>query len=158
MSQSPLFTQKSCHQTDIRVLRSGVLLLCIASLGLAACDHAKTPPTVQAPPEVTLAVSTVVEDKPQTLSGAAEAAVDDGPAIASERILNLTYAPSPQDGAVPAGQGQVLGEQNLLPDMFGQQKKAGNISVSGGLLTDPEKDEYMDSVNGAEVSLKVRTR
>jgi hypothetical protein len=134
------------------------VLLCIAALGLAACDDAKAPPALQAPPGVSVAVSTVVEGKPQTQSPADETAVVEEPVTASERLLNLTYAPSPQGGAVPGGQGQVVDEQNLLPDMFDQQKKARKLSISGGLLTDPEKDEYMDSVNGAEVSLKVRTR
>lgn len=157
MSQPPILTQQWCHQTDIRVRRSGVLLLCIACLGLAACDHAKNPPAVQAPPGVSVAVSTVVKDKPQTQPRTDEAAVEEPP-TASERILNLAYTPSPEDEVVPGDHQQLVDEKNMLPELFDQQKKARKLSVSGGLLTDPEKDEYLDSVNGAEVSLKVRTR
>jgi hypothetical protein len=42
--------------------------------------------------------------------------------------------------------------------MFGQEKKTGKVAVSGGLLTDPHEEELLDSVNGAEVSLSVKTR
>lgn len=150
--QFQLAMNNLCHALGTHACRPGFLLLCIAVPGLAACDHA-----VETPPEVSVAPNTVVAGKPQTHLRADEAALVEEQATASERILDLAYAPSPDDGPGPAGQGQVVDEKSLLPNMFDQQKKASKLSVSGGLLTDPEKEEYMDSVNGAEIGLKVRT-
>lgn len=155
--QLQLATKNLCHALGTHVCRPGFLLLCIAVPGLTACDQAKIPSAGETPPEVSVAPNTVVAGKPQTHLRADEAVLVEEEATASERILDLAYAPSPDDGPGPAGQGQVVDEKSLLPNMFDQQKKASKLSVSGGLLTDPEKEEYMDSVNGAEIGLKLRT-
>ncbi len=50
--------------------------------------------------------------------------------------------------------GNGFGEKNALPDMFGE-KQEGTI-VGGGILRDAENEDYVDSIQGAEVNVEFK--
>lgn len=49
-------------------------------------------------------------------------------------------------------------EQTRLPPLLNQGKDSGPISVRGKLLTDPERGDLIQAVEGAQLSLEMKTR
>jgi hypothetical protein len=154
----------------------GALALVLA--GVCACDapeqHLPSSPEA-APAQITAAPQPAPEPERETAIGlapepAAEpvatrvtssdealapVAADAQPAVDTV-ILNLDYRPS--EAERQSYQQQEEGSKALLPDMFGAGKQQRKVSLSGGILRDPENEELLDSVNGAELSLEVKTR
>ena len=149
-----------CHGGQIRVV-AGVLLTSLL-LGVVACDSREKPleqesSSAAVPVDEEVNTRTAILAEPPTPK-AKKIVPAPEPTASSESPLNLDYQPSAEDGQSYGNKDETAYQKDLLPDMFGQQKKAGKVSVSGGILTDPDKDELLDSVNGAEVSLSVKTR
>ena len=55
--------------------------------------------------------------------------------------------------AAPAEQYQ----ESVLPEMFGHEKEKSKLSVSGSLLREEGVDDFANSVNGAVVSIELKT-
>ncbi len=47
-------------------------------------------------------------------------------------------------------------EQKILPDFFNPEEQEQNTVISGKLLNDPSNPDYVDSIEGAEVSVKMK--
>lgn len=120
----------------------------------------------------------VVEDIPERGGEAALAPVSEQAVSASEvpdvpeikekpaRPLKLTLEHDPSEAA---GSDQTLGDaqkfrKKVLPEFFDEKKGDRALSVSGALLHRPdyemtaEEEGFVDSVQGAEVTLTVKTR
>ena len=82
----------------------------------------------------------------------------DRPAVDSPR-QPLDLSLHPESAADPALQGD-FSEHKKLPDFFEKdkkEKKQQKVSVSGKPLRDATNPDYVDSVQGAEVSIEVKT-
>ena len=49
-----------------------------------------------------------------------------------------------------------ISETNSSPNMFNLEKKEDNISFGGNVIRDEENLEYVDSIEGAEVSIEMK--
>lgn len=75
-----------------------------------------------------------------------------------KKKLNLTLS----DDVVPGVEGTVshseaaidVENNNKLPNMFGKQEKG--TTYGGGLLRDEENEDYVDSIQGAEVNIEIK--
>ena len=96
-----------------------------------------------------------LQEKPptaeQTPTGE-QAGIDPEPSPAEQKPLDL---------ALPSGTGGELSaqdfEQQKLPDLFENEKKESTVSVGGGVIRDSEQEDLIESLRGAEVSIKVKT-
>lgn len=77
-----------------------------------------------------------------------------------KKKLNLTL---PEDVMAPSISGSAvsidvaensLNEKNTLPNMFGGKQEG--TTVGGGILRDSENEDYVDSIQGAEVSVEFK--
>ena len=77
------------------------------------------------------------------------------PSAAPAKIehLNLDL---PDNKTPPAEASADLSKPDTLPDLFDQEKKADKVSVDGNILRDEENQDYVNSLEGAEVSVKVK--
>jgi hypothetical protein len=48
--------------------------------------------------------------------------------------------------------------KSTLPNLFDTQQKAENVSFSGKLINDPENPDYLQSLEGVEFSIEIKTR
>jgi hypothetical protein len=149
-----------CYCGQRRV--TAAALLASLLLGVVACDTSEKPLESEVAfkaeaeaVDVNTRTATIAE--PQTPK-AKKTVLAPEPVASREQPLNLDYKPSAGDGQSYGNRGETAYQKDLLPELFGQDKKAGKVAVSGGLLTDPYEEELLDSVNGAEVSLSVKTR
>jgi hypothetical protein len=49
-----------------------------------------------------------------------------------------------------------LPQDALLPDLFSEKKETKDISLGGKLINDESNDDYVDSIEGAEVSVEIK--
>jgi len=45
---------------------------------------------------------------------------------------------------------------HLLPNLFQEKEKKKNVKIGGKLLHDESSDDYVDSIEGAEVSVEIK--
>ena len=69
-----------------------------------------------------------------------------------KKKLNLSIPESDLNGAVANDAGE---EAKVLPDMF--VKREQGTKVSGDVLRDQENEDYLDSVQGAQVKIEMKT-
>ncbi len=67
-----------------------------------------------------------------------------------KKPLNLAM---PDQEGVVAEDGVVIAENNKLPNMF-HDSKAEGTKVGGGIIRDEENENYVDSIQGAEVNVE----
>ncbi|WP_226648605.1 hypothetical protein [Microbulbifer variabilis] len=59
---------------------------------------------------------------------------------------------------VSSGEKYDFSRKNTLPNLFEKQHKDENVSFSGKLINDPENPDYLESLDGAEFSIEIKTR
>jgi hypothetical protein len=119
-----------------RYPKSGLFILVVAT-GLIGCSDSATP---KAATEPRLSAPTVVP-----------AANTQGQAV-SVKDLDLTLPP-------PSAEQQILGdfsEHHKLPNLFSEEKKEQNMTVGAKVLNDVNNPDYVDSLDGAEVSVDLK--
>ena len=135
----------------------------LLTLSLAACDS-KT--SVDSADVVEPAV-TVVETVDASSDSTSEMAMQESKVIKEKpkKKLNLTLS---DDVIATSGDGSIntidvaesnfdehnFDEHNTLPDMF--DAKQEGTTVGGGILRDAENEDYVDSIQGAEVSVEFK--
>jgi len=62
----------------------------------------------------------------------------------------------PTNKMPPTDAGADLSKPDALPNLFDQKKNEGKVSVGGNVLRDEENLDYVNSVEGAEVSVEVK--
>ncbi len=90
--------------------------------------------------------------------GACDAArTGDEPAPAAEPTaplnLDLSRDHMPVDDEVV----EVGEEDNLLPDLVGNEAESGTVKLSGSVITNKEAPTLREKIDGAEVKLEVKT-
>ncbi len=68
--------------------------------------------------------------------------------------LNLSLNSAPSRESVP---GEDFSKKNTLPNLFDKEEKEKKLSVSGKPLRDAANPDYVDSVQGAELSVEIKT-
>jgi len=115
----------------------------LLTLSLSACDS-KTPierVDVVAPVTTVEQVSKVVKEKPK-------------------KKLNLTLSDDVMAISKSGSTSTIdvaeinLDEHNMLPNMFGDKREG--TTVGGGILRDAENEDYVDSIQGAEVNVEFK--
>lgn len=112
-------------------------------IGLSACSE----PNGNAP----TAKPTPVEKTPATAINTTVSS----PKQPTQQPMNLTLPD--QQGTLPAAN-EHYSSKNTLPNLFNAQPKDRNLSLSGKLLQDETSPDYVDSINGAEISIEVKTK
>lgn len=74
---------------------------------------------------------------------------------APAKIKNLNLE-LPDNKTPPSDVNGDLSKPDALPDLFDQEKKQDKVSVGGNVLRDEENLDYVNSVEGAEVSVEVK--
>ena len=65
--------------------------------------------------------------------------------------LNLSI-----DGRKMSTENKDFSAKKILPDLFNQKKKEKNTVIRGKLLNNPSNPDYIDSVEGAVVSIEIK--
>ncbi|GLQ31752.1 hypothetical protein [Litoribrevibacter albus] len=73
--------------------------------------------------------------------------------VAPKRTIDLTL---PEDW--DAGNETLIDvpENKVLPDLFTEKEKTKRVSLDGKVLKDEKNEDYIDSIEGAEVSVEVK--
>lgn len=74
---------------------------------------------------------------------------------APTKIENLDLE-LPTNKVPPTNVDADLSKPDALPGLFDQKKKEDKVSVGGNVLRDEENLDYLNSVEGAEVSVEVK--
>ena len=137
------------------------LLLAGTALAITAC-HRSEPGAVAAESNgaaEAAAVQAVAPPAPAAAPATVGAASTPAPTQTPEpppRELTLSLESHPADAA--AAPEALNPERGQLPDLFAGDKPTSKVAVAGSLLTDPEEKRVLESVNGAELSIEVKTR
>lgn len=122
----------------MRVCRASTLM---AALLLVSCgDTSENRPSPKTEPEVEAPIPPEVELSPSE----------------PRPPLDLRLAP---DSVTEAGESFEFERGTSLPNLFnkGEQNDKTRMSVGAKMLTDPASKNYVESVNGAEVSIEIQT-
>ncbi len=140
------------------------MLLGVVALAIGACQRpgqtSETPTTQTTAPQTTApsAAAAPAPEKAAPQAAAASTAPERPAATAPRRQLVLSMGGDPADAAAPASEGALDPQQRHLPDLFAADKPESKVGMSGALLTKPGEERLLDSVNGAEVSIEIKTR
>ena len=55
-----------------------------------------------------------------------------------------------------SGEGEDFSRQEILPNLFDREEKEKKVLINGKLLNDPEVSDYIDSIDGAEISVEIK--
>ncbi|MCG8672855.1 MAG: hypothetical protein MI867_25885 [Pseudomonadales bacterium] len=138
-------------------LNTLIILLFVAFV--SGCDQAKEPASDKAPAKV----EAVKGDSSQSENTASAKAPEVAQKVAEEakekeekpkKPLNLAIPDTDVSAAAANDQGEA-GEKRVLPNMFGKSEQG--TKVGGGIIRDAENQDYVDSIEGAEVSVEFTT-
>ena len=141
------------------------LLLTLACGLLAACDDSPKPPAPAPKPSVMPPASQpqqeVSKPKAATRPAPAKAPATSKPAAPAEPLPPVKIDLSLPDELVqqlePGEPLEASAEQPLLPEMFGEKPtEPGPYELNGRLITNDKSTDYWDSVEGAELQIKIR--
>jgi len=136
------------------------MLLGVTGLAISACQRPEQ--TSETPTKQTTAPSAAAAapapEKAASQAAAASTAPERPAATAPRRQLVLSVGGDPAAAAASAGEGALDPQQRHLPDLFAADKPESKVGMSGALLTKPGEERLLDSVNGAEVSIEIKTR
>ena len=142
------------------------MLLGVTGLAISACQRpeqtSETPTKQTTAPQTTApsaaAAAAPAPEKAASQAAAASTAPERPAATAPRRQLVLSVGGDPAAAAASAGEGALDPQQRHLPDLFAADKPESKVGMSGALLTKPGEERLLDSVNGAEVSIEIKTR
>ena len=100
---------------------------------------------------VLLGVTSLCACTPEADAGAP--AIDAAPANATPLDLSRNHLPGGDPGTV-----ELADERELLPDLFTEDGEERRVSISGNVITDDTATTLRDRVDGAEVTVEVKTR
>ena len=136
------------------------MLLGVTGLAISACQRpeqsSETPTKQTTAPSA--AAAAPAPEKAASQAAAASTAPERPAATAPRRQLVLSVGGDPAAAAASAGEGALDPQQRHLPDLFAADKPESKVGMSGALLTKPGEERLLDSVNGAEVSIEIKTR
>jgi hypothetical protein len=141
---------------------------------LSACSE---PPQTSVPDGAPVTADTNADKQPAPLSAPPQDSLQEQEPVAAEtrtlESLDLTLdrvpaalPDSPGFGAAPDSgwldEGSALDEPNsdgntLLPDLFDGNKQEKPVDIKGGVLIDKGSSDFSDSLDGAEVSIEIKT-
>jgi len=145
--------------------RYSLFILAFAgSLMVSGCEDSRTapPPDQQAltrpaaePGAASSAKSATKPDKVKSAPEHSEAQVVSAPQ--ARKPLNLTLPPQPkvEMGAFEANSPT---SENLLPDLFEHQQEKSPYSLRGRVFMDQTGEETIDSIDGGQVTVEMKTR
>ena len=140
------------------------ILLGVTALAISACQRpgqtseTPAPQTTAAQTTEGSAAAVPAPEKAAPQAAAASTAPERPAATTPRRQLVLSVSGDPADAAASAGEGALDPQQRHLPDLFAADKPESKVAMSGALLTKPGEERLLDSVNGAEVSIEIKTR
>ena len=136
------------------------MLLGVTGLAISACQRPEQ--TSETPTKQTTAPSAAAAapapEKAASQAAAASTAPERPAATAPRRQLVLSVGGDPAAAAASAGECALDPQQRHLPDLFAADKPESKVGMSGALLTKPGEERLLDSVNGAEVRIEIKTR
>ena len=116
---------------------------------LNACSEEPVAPAIDSPPEVVETINSQF-----TPSAEKENQNTDSPEVRHTEDTEVRQfdmsdlSDNPDDS---------YDRENLLPDLFASGEKDKGASISGGILRDGENPDLMQSVEGAEISIEIKT-
>lgn len=72
----------------------------------------------------------------------------------SDKVFDLNVVSDP---SLPVSDDTDFSEREILPDMFDQAEKETRVSVGAKPLRDVENEDYVQSVQGAELKVEFKT-
>ena len=129
----------------------------------SGCDQTSEPADNAGQDDAIKKVETVDAEPTKALSNPAQASSETAPEMAvtsktsdaekkPKKPLNLALP----DSEISSADGQIdAEEQRVLPNMFGGSEQG--TKVGGGIIRDAENLDYVDSIQGAEVSVEFKT-
>ncbi len=135
----------------MRVIASSCLLLIV----LAACspsDDANNSNVVEKP-DTGITVKAESKTAKTSSDTASQSSQLEDSATKVKKKLDLSIPSTIPDTAT--GSVEASKDKPLLPDMFA--KEESTTTIGGGLIRDAENEDYIDSIEGATIDIKVKT-
>ena len=132
-----------------------IILIIITSLSLLACNepNKNTPNPVK---KIDAKSATVVVKKPtEKIIEKEEEKTEGGNEGKPNKEFDLTL-PEPQTN--PTKSDWESSEKKNLPNLFEKKEKDKIMSIDGKILHDETDPDYFNSIKGAELSIKVKTK
>lgn len=112
----------------------------LIAASLIACDEPKEKTHItEDRPKPTTTIINVEKTKP----------------IPTAKPLDLTL---PETQSLATSADEHFTEKNSLPNLFKKQKKDKKVSLNGKLLQDKNNPDYVNSIEGAELSIEMKTK
>lgn len=124
------------------------IVICIVGLlSITACNQSSDNAGVDA-------VGTKAEMNDLDSNKSTQQAVEASSSSLAKKPLNLDLVPGPSGSS---DETLDFSDQHALPDLFEKQEKDKRVSVGAKPLRDEANKDYLDSVQGAEFKVEIKT-